>query len=396
VRKQLVALGLATLANFSQVGTRVVISPLVPDLLDTFGTTKSAVGLVLTGMWAMFALSHYPSGVLAERYGERRVVLWALAAAVAATLFLALSPTFLVFTVGALLLGSATGLYFVVGTGYVANQFTERTGRMLGIHSAGGAFAGLAVPVVAVLLASLTSWQVAVAGTGAVVLITASLFAVGAPGTTPSQPAAPLLARLSPRVRLAVLREPSILLPLAVTVVAAFVWQAGLSFLPTFLEEYHSLSSRTAAGLYSLTFVVSTLSMPVIGAVADRAGTAWALGASLLASLVGYVVLTAVVWQFAVVVGSVAVGVGMSYGGAVQALFMQRFDDDERIAGFGTVRTVYMLLGSLGSVVTGTLADWYGWAVSFGSVAVLLSVTLVIVLLWATGTVGTASESTLT
>jgi MFS family permease len=61
--------------------------------------------------------------------------------------------------------------------------------------------------------------------------------------------------------------------------------------------------------------------------------------------------------------------------------FMDHLDDHERNSGFGLVRTVYMMLGAAGSVVTGLVADLFGWTVAFGlalllvgMLAVLLSV----------------------
>lgn len=42
----------------------------------------------------------------------------------------------------------------------------------------------------------------------------------------------------------------------------------------------------------------------------------------------------------------------------------------------------HMLLGSLGGVVTGTLADSFDWGVSYGVVAVLLGVTVVVAGFW--------------
>jgi hypothetical protein len=53
---------------------------------------------------------------------------------------------------------------------------------------------------------------------------------------------------------------------------------------------------------------------------------------------------------------------------------MDHFPADERASGFGLVRTVYMLVGSLGSVVVGTLADTMGWFSAYGVVVVLVAV----------------------
>jgi MFS family permease len=117
-------LALAALANFSQFGARLVISPLVPDIIAAFSVTKSTVGLALTGVWATFALFQYPSGVLADRYGERRVILTALGLTAGCSLLLALSPSFLAFAAFAVLLGAGAGLYFSVGT---ASRGSTRT-----------------------------------------------------------------------------------------------------------------------------------------------------------------------------------------------------------------------------------------------------------------------------
>ena len=66
------------------------------------------------------------------------------------------------------------------------------------------------------------------------------------------------------------------------------------------------------------------------------------------------------------------VGVAMSWGAPVQSRFIDSLASDERAAGFGLVRTVYMLLGALGSVVVGSLSDVAGGGVAFGAPVALL------------------------
>ena len=61
---------LCTLAFFATMVARLVISPVVPDIETEFGTSSGMIGLALSGMWAAYALSQFPSGVLADRYGE--------------------------------------------------------------------------------------------------------------------------------------------------------------------------------------------------------------------------------------------------------------------------------------------------------------------------------------
>ncbi len=71
-------LGLCTFAFASTMLARLVISPVVPDVTDGFGVSTGAVGLALSGMWAAYALTQFPSGILGDRFGERRVILAAV------------------------------------------------------------------------------------------------------------------------------------------------------------------------------------------------------------------------------------------------------------------------------------------------------------------------------
>ena len=385
-RSAYTVLFVATAANLAQVGTRVVVSPLVPRLLTDFAVSRTLVGALLTGMWALFALAHYPSGVLAERFGARAVIVVALVATSAASALLVVTPTFPLFAAALLLLGWSAGLYFVVGTGFVADRFADRTGQALGIHSSGGALAGVLVPVVAIFVADRYTWRHSVAVTTLFAVVVVVVFVVLTRPDRPVKPDGDLVEALHPRRPLRVLRTPGLLAPLGAVVVAAFAWQAVISFLPTFLFQHWLLSEARAATLFSLVYVLNALAMPAVGRFGDHVGNEWALALCLALSSVGFGTLVTGSHTAVLLVGIACLGVGISYGGAVQSLFMNRFGRLDRVSGFGTVRTVYMLLGSLGGVVTGTLADAFGWGLSYGLVAVLLGVTAVVTGGWAART----------
>jgi mgtE-like transporter len=68
------------------------------------------------------------------------------------------------------------------------------------------------------------------------------------------------------------------------------------------------------------------------------------------------------------------VGVGITWGGALQARSMALFESAERGTGFGLMRTSYGLLGASGNVITGWLATVAGWPVAFGVVAAIAAV----------------------
>lgn len=160
-RDSLGILAAVTYANFSQLGVRLVLSPLVPSIIATYHASKGDVGVVLTAMWAVFALQQYQGDVLSDSYGERRVLVTALGLATLASVAPATAPTFVVFGSAALALGAGAGLYVPAAVTLLDRPF-EKTGQALGTHLAGGSVAGIVVPVVTSVVGSRYGWRSAV------------------------------------------------------------------------------------------------------------------------------------------------------------------------------------------------------------------------------------------
>jgi MFS family permease len=124
--------------------------------------------------------------------------------------------------------------------------------------------------------------------------------------------------------------------------------------------------------LFSGYFLVQGVTQPGIGALSDRIGRDVAASVTIGVGIVGYSLL---VWSTGFAMAVVAVGLAglsMGWGAALMPKFMDHLDDHERNSGFGLVRTVYMMLGAAGSVVTGFVADLLGWDVAFLGLALLL------------------------
>ncbi len=139
------ALAAVSAGNFSQLGARLLLGAVVPFVLVDFGTTEATVGLALTGMWAMYALLQFPSGVLADRFGERPVVLAGIVGAGVGTALVALSASVLAFGAATLVLGAGAGLFFSPGTSLLSRLYDERGGA-LSVLTGAGAVAGAAFP----------------------------------------------------------------------------------------------------------------------------------------------------------------------------------------------------------------------------------------------------------
>jgi YNFM family putative membrane transporter len=366
-----VVLAAATAGNFGQFGARVVLSPFVLAIAVDFGVTKGGVGTGLTLMWATVALAQFPSGVLADRYGERRVMVTALGLTAVGSGLVAAAPAFPTFVLAAGALGVGAGLYFPVGTALLARRFENR-GRALGIHSAGGPLAGLAVPVVATAVAARYDWRAGILTGGALAAVACCLVLVGVEPTPPTRPDASVRKRLHPRSALALLRRPAVAYTTVVATLGMYTFQAFSSFFPTFLREYHRFGESEASLVFGVAFFLVAVGLPVVGNAADRFGNDVALVVTFLGTATGFAILLLAPTRAVVYVGAAVVGLALTWGGPLQSRFMSQFPAADRASGFGVVRTVFVLLGSVSNVATGALATHVGWKAAYGVVVALL------------------------
>lgn len=371
-------LALCTLAFFVTMTARLAISPVVLNIVEAFDTSNATVGLALSGMWLAYALSQFPSGVLGDRFGERRIILAAIGLTGLGSASLALSPSLPAFVLFAVFLGAGAGLHFSVAATLLTKNF-ENTGTALGLHNVGAPLAGLLAPIGAASVGVRLGWRYAIALGVVVALPVFVTFAWRVRPTEPERPDQPMAERfeLGPLVEL--LSRRPIAFTVGVSVLCAFVWQGTASFLPSFLVAHHGVSQTTAGGLFSAFFVVNGVTQPVVGRLADRLSRDRVLVFCVLVGVVGYTLLVLGSGSIALVVAIVLVGTAMSWPAATLPRFMDKLSDSERGAGFGLVRTIYMVLASAGSVGVGAGADLFGWGATFGLLAGLLAVVSIVV-----------------
>jgi len=372
-------LACCTLAFTATMVARLVISPLVPEITETFGVTNATVGLALTGMWLAYALSQFPSGIVADRLGDRRVILTAVGMTAGASMLIAVSPSIAGFAVFTVVLGAGAGFHYSVATTFLAQQFDD-VGSAIGIHVAGGPLAGLVAPPAAALVGSRYGWRVGVLLGAAVAIPVFIAFAWQIRPTTPRRPDQLLRERVALRPLGALVSRPSIAYTTGLATLGAFTWQATASFLPTFLEVGAGRSDALSALLFSVYFLVHGGTQPITGSVSDRIGRDKTVAFTMGAGVVGYGLLVFVARDglglIPTVIGVLLVGVAMSWGAPLQSRFIDLLSAAERGAGFGLVRTVYMTFGASGSVVIGATADAAGWEAAFGLLAGVMALGL--------------------
>ncbi len=367
-------LSLCMLAFFVTYFARLAISPVVPFIVADFRVSNTAIGVALSGMWLAYGLAQFPSGLLADRYGERRVILVAVGGTTVMSLLLAFAPVFPAFVMAAVLLGLVAGLHYAVATTLLSRTFDD-LGTAIGLHSVGGPLAGLVAPVAAAWVGVRYGWRPAIALSAAVGVPVFLLFVWRVRPTEPRRPDQPMRERLRLGPLVELLSRPSILLPLFVAMTGTYVVQGLMSFLPTFLVDFRGYSPAFAGGVFSAFFVVRAGAQVTLGGLSDRLGRDAAIGTAMLSGALGTAGFVLVDGLAGVAIGVLLAGFGSSFFAAIDPRFMDALGDAERGAGFGLVRTAYTVIGSAGSVGVGLAADLFGWGVSFSILAALFAVT---------------------
>jgi MFS family permease len=352
---------------------QLLVSPVVPAILDAYAVTRGTVGVALTGMWVAYALSQLPSGVFSDRFGGRPIVLGALSLSAVGATGLAAAPTYLLFATSAVVLGVGAGLYYNAATALLTARYDD-IGRAIGVHRIGGQAAGLAAPVVAAALSARFGWRAAILAGTATAAVLGALVLLRVRPTPPERPDASLESLFAPATLLSLLSRPTVAYTTALAMLLEFAILSTMSFLPTFFVQHHGYSLARAGLLFSAYFAVVGGLQPVVGWLSDRLGRDAVLGVMLVAGVVGYAVLAATTGFPVAVGGVVLVGVAMSWGPPIQSRAVDALSADEQGTGFGLVRTGYILFGALGTTVVGTVADAAGWSWGFGLLAALLGV----------------------
>lgn len=358
------------LAFFATFFGRLVFSPVVPFITDDLNISNTQIGFALTGMWLAYGIAQFPSGVLADRYGEKRIIVVAVGGTLVASLLVALAPLFAVFVVCVVLLGAVAGLHYSVATTLLSRTYDEM-GTAVGIHAMGAPLAGLTAPVAAAWVGVNYGWRPAVALAAAIALPVFVLFVWRVRPTEPRRPGEPMREQFNLGTITELLTRPSIVFTLGLAVTATFVVNGLISFLPTFLVEHRSYTPTRAGAVFSAYFVVRGGVQIGIGSISDRFGRDFALAGCMLASAAGLVLLVVGPGTIAVAIGILLIGLGASYFPALDPRFLDNLSEAEQGTGFGLVRTIYVVTGATGSVGVGLFADSLSWAGAFLFLAAL-------------------------
>jgi len=91
-----------------------ILGPIIPDIVDSFQLSIGLAGFLPFAFFVAYGVASIPSGILVEKYREKKVLLWAFMMAFGGALLFAIMPTFTVALLSLFIIGIGMAMLQVV------------------------------------------------------------------------------------------------------------------------------------------------------------------------------------------------------------------------------------------------------------------------------------------
>lgn len=156
------------------------------QLMQSFDTTATSLGLLHSSFFYLYAAFQVPAGLLTDRYGVRAIAASGTAAMSVGAIVFGISGTYLLAFLGRLLVGLGASVLFVAVLRFCANWYEPgEFGTMTGVSFTVGILGGLAATTPLAVAISAFGWRETLLGLGGVGVATALgvvVFAHDSPG----------------------------------------------------------------------------------------------------------------------------------------------------------------------------------------------------------------------
>jgi MFS family permease len=348
--------------------------------LGEFGVAEATLGGIVGAGYALFGAGALPGGILADRFGARRLIAACLAGMGSAFVGLALAPG--AWTVGGALLlwGAAASVYHPAGLALISTGLQQR-GRGLAWHGIAGNVGIAGGPLLAALLLLVVDWRTVALllalpafGAAALALRTsvderAAVSSEAVPSRSPTGPHA-LIAR-SGR-----LFTPAFVLVFAAAALSGLYYRGVLTFLPDLLTPLVTvdlpIDVETGRYVYAGLLAVGILGQYAGGRLTDRIaperGLVGAFGA--LAVVAALFLPLAGTGTTGLLAASAVLGFALF---VIQPLYQATVaaysPSDARGLSYGYTYLAVFGLGALGATLAGALLQYAGPPLLFGVLA---------------------------
>lgn len=270
--------GLAAVFYLIGFYQRVAPAVITRELMSEFALGAAALGNLAAFYYYSYVAMQIPAGVLADRWGPRRMLTAGAAVAAAGTLLFALAPGYALAGVGRLLIGGSVGVAFVAMLKLAGHWFAPTRFAMLsGLALTCGIFGAVSAGVPLRLLVDAFGWREVLCLSALLtgILAAAIWLAVrddpaerGYASYAPAPPARHTPVMEGIRRALAT-RNVWLVALISGSVSGPTLTFGGLWGVP-FLTTHYGLETAQAAMVTSLLLVTWAAGAPILGALSDR------------------------------------------------------------------------------------------------------------------------------
>ena len=345
-------------AGFCAFTTLFAPQPLLPMLARLFAVTPGQASLLVTASTLAVALAAPFAGVVADRFGRKRVIVPAAFLLAIPTLLAATASSFGQLLFWRFLQGIFTPGIFAVIIAYVNEEWDQGAGAATAAYITGTVLGGFSGRVLAAFVAAQAGWRWAFVALGIVNLLGAILIRAWLP---PGRNFA--RSRSSAHVGAAMLRHlsnPRLAATYAVGFCVMFTLLGTFTYVNFYLAAAPFHLSTAALGQLFAVYLVGAVITPRAGRMIDRVGHRFALVVAFSGGAAG-IALTLVHSLPIVLLGLTLTCTGVFIANSAGSSYVGSAATESRASAVGLYVTFYYIGGSAGSAIPGLLWTHPTW-----------------------------------
>ena len=370
--------------HFVHDGFSEILYVLLPVWAAEFRLSLWQVGFIRTAYTGGMAAFQIPAGLLAERFGERRLLM--LGTLVTACAFIAVATSAASFVPLLLLLtlaGLGSGVQHPLSSSVVAKAYEDGPRRAaLGTYNFAGDIGKVSSAALIGLVAAFAGWRVAATGYGAVGVAAAVVLVIVLAGLDAGS--APERARVATSDAQPTgwgIRDPRGFQVLSAIGMIDNSTRSGLlTFLP-FVLISKGMSVAGVGGALALVFAGGAMGKFVCGIVAERVGIIRTVVLTEAATSVAIIAILAAPLPVAMLL---LVPLGVALNGTSSVLYATVADlvtAERRSRAYGLYYTLTIAASAVGPTLYGVIGDAVGAAATLSLIAVIVLTTIPLCLL---------------
>lgn len=349
-------------------------------LADVFGASKAAVSLTVTAATAGVACAAPFIGMIADRLGRKRVIVWSVLLMALTTLACATARDLTDLIVWRFIQGLFTPGVFAITVAYIQEEWSEGMGGATSAYVGGTVVGGFTGRFVSGLVSDAVGWRASFVVLGAMAFAAALVLAWKLPRERRFIPQGSPLSAAKDH-----LRNPALIATFAAGFCVLFSLLGTFTWITFYLAAPPFHLDTAALGSLFFVYLVGAVVTPIAGRSIDRFGHRAAMLASMGVASSG-LALTLIQSLPAVIAGLAMCCTGVFLAQSTASAYIGRATTHSKALAVGMYVTCYYGGGSAGGVAPGLMWASGGWPACVALFIAVQALTVIVAaLFWRPG-----------